>query len=122
LSKSHIYVASSGSTAGGSVVLECYTLTGKLRWRRVGLTFVDMGDATPSGEEIYTKEEHFVAGEGAGDRWRYRGYTVDPYRYPQDVRLSIPMATAFVRQIQGHRFLFCTGMTAGCVICRTGTG
>ena len=118
-----IYVASSGSTAGGSTVLECYEPNGRLRWRRMGLTFVDVGDADPKDLlDVYTKEERFRLGaptqkeKGAnGDKateWSYRGYTVNPYKYPDDPRLHSAGAIAWVRRVQGQKLLFVTDMTA----------
>lgn len=107
-----LYIASSGSTAGGSTVLECYSPQGRLRWRRFGLTFVDLPDVTPDGTEVYTKEERFIPGAEAGTGWSYRAYTVNPYKYPDDPRLHIGASTAFVRELNGRRFLFCTDMIA----------
>jgi hypothetical protein len=111
----NLYVASSGSVAGGSTVLECYGTDGKLRWRRMGLTFVDMGDADPrSLSDFSTTEEHFVLNYSrpAGTDWAYRGYTVNWLKYPDDPRLHTGPTNAWVRIIDGHRFLFVTDMTA----------
>src|SRR5579871_503663 len=103
----HIVVASSGSTAGGSTVLECYAPDGALLWQRFGLTFVDIGDIDPNHPtEAYTKEEHFTLdpADTAGASWHYRGYTVNPYRYPDDPRLHTSPTTAWIRTLRGMKF------------------
>lgn len=126
----NFYVASSGSVGGGSTVLESYAPEGSLNWRRFGLTFVDGADADSNApDEIYTKEEHFtlhhptgghsigMAASGAENGesdigWKYRGYTVNPYKYPDDPRLHLEACTAWVRVINNAKLLFVTGMTA----------
>lgn len=111
----NLYVASSGSAAGGGAVLECYGPDGHLRWRRFGLTFVDMADADPASmTDIYTKEEHFVMdyARPPGEEWSYRGYTLDRFKYPDDPRLHTGPTNAWVRRIGGRPFLFVTDMTA----------
>lgn len=110
----NIYAASDGTTGGGGTVMECYDAVGKLRWRRLGLLFVDCPEANPRApEEVYTKEEHFALNYArpAGQDWTYRGYTVNPYKYPDDPRLHIWSTSAFVREIGGRPFLFVTDMT-----------
>lgn len=108
----NVYVASGGTTGGGSTVLECYAPGGSLRWRRFGLLFVDLPDADPRGSlsDIFTKEEHFTL-DGL-DGGTYRGYTVNPRKYPDDPRLQRSTCTAWVRVLGSQRFLFTTEMTA----------
>ena len=111
----NIYVASSGSASGGSTVLECYASDGQLRWRRLGRTFLDCADADPqNAADVYTKEERFTLdySQPAGKEWAYRGYTVNPFRYPDDPRLHLPSTNAWVRRIEGRKFLFVTDMTS----------
>jgi len=113
-SKRNIYVASSGSVAGGSTVIECYTPDGKCAWRVTGLTFVDLPAIDPlSDVDLFTKEEHFVLDDTKppGADWTYRGYTVNPYKYPKDPRLSLSPTNALVRRINGQKFLFVSDMT-----------
>jgi sugar lactone lactonase YvrE len=110
----NIYVASSGSVAGGSSVIECYTPEGKCAWRATGLTFVDLAAVDPGAEvDVFSKEEHFTLdySKADGGEWAYRGYTVDPYRYPDDPRLHLSPTNALVRRIDGRKFLFVTDMT-----------
>ena len=110
----NVYVTSCGTTGGGSTVMECYAPAGKLLWRRFGLLFVDCPAADPrSPDDVYTKEEHFTRDDSrpAGQDWTYRGYTVNPYKYPDDPRLHVWSTNGFVREISGHPFLFVTDMT-----------
>jgi len=112
--RGNVYVASSGSVAGGSTVLECYAPDGKLVWRVTGLTFVDLADLDPASDvDIYTKEEHFTLdyAKAPGHEWSYRGYTVDALRYPDDPRLHLAPTHVWVRQIEGRKLLFVSDMT-----------
>ena len=115
----NLYVAQDGQTGGGGTVLESYALeSGKLNWRLFGLTFVDMADVDPADDtEVFTKEEHFKLdyAQPAGREWSYTGYTVDRFKYPQDPRLHIWSAGAWVRRIEGRRFLFVNDMNAECL-------
>ena len=110
----NLYVASSGSVCGGSTVLECYGPDRKLRWRRFGLTFVDLGEVDPqSPSDVFTKERHFVinASRPPGADWSYRGYTVNGLKYPDDPRTHLGGTNGFIRILGGRRFLFVTDMT-----------
>jgi len=110
----NIYVASSGSVAGGSTVLECYTPDGRCLWRVMGLTFVDLAALDPGSEtDVYTKEEHFTLdyARPAGEEWSYRGYTVDRFKFPDDPRLHLSPTHVWVRRIEGRKLLFATDMT-----------
>ena len=112
--RGNIYVASSGSTNGGSTVLECYSAEGQCRWRRLGLEFVDLADLDPlSDRDLFTKEEHFVMDwtKPPGEEWSYHGYTVNPFKYPHDPRLHLPATHVWVRRIAGQPFLFVSDMT-----------
>ncbi len=111
--RGNIYVASSGSSGGGSTVLESYSPGGKLNWRLFGLEFVDMADVDPDFErDVFTKEEHFRMdySRPPGQQWTYRGYTIGRFDYPQDPRLHIWSAGASVRRIRNKRFLFVNDM------------
>ena len=110
-----IYVASDGQTNGGGTVLECYhQASGKLQWRRFGLLFVDCPAANPRRpEEIYTKEEHFTAdySRSPGQEGTYRGYTLNPQRYPDDPRLHLDSTNARIEILGGRPLLFVSDMT-----------
>ncbi len=108
-----IYVASDGGSGGGGTVLESYTPAGKLLWRLFGLEFVDMADADPgSDHDVFTKEEHFRMdySRDPGQQWAYQGYTIDRFKFPQDPRLHVWSAGAWVQRIQNRRFLFVNDM------------
>jgi hypothetical protein len=110
----NVYVASNGSTAGGSTVLECYSAEGQCRWRRLGLEFVDLADIDPASErDVFTKEEHFAMdwNKPAGQEWSYQGYTVNPSKYADDPRLHLPATHVWMRRIAGRPFLFVSDMT-----------
>jgi hypothetical protein len=113
--KGNLYVANSGSSGGGSAVLESYTPDGKRRWQLLGLEFVDMADVDPDDDtQVYTKEERFRLDyrQPAGQDWTYESYTIHPFRYPDDPRLHLWSAGAWVRRIQGKPYLFVTDMNA----------
>lgn len=110
----NLYVAQDGQTGGGGTVLESYELaSGKLNWRLFGLTFVDMADVDPLNDAYaFTKEERFRLdySRPAGQEWTYAGYTVNRFKYPQDPRLHIWSAGAWVRRVGGQRILFVNDM------------
>ncbi|MEG4276115.1 hypothetical protein QUA62_01245 [Microcoleus sp. MON1_C1] len=88
-----------------------------MQWRLLGLQFVDNADAHPrtDGVEVFTKQEHFVRdySKSIGQEWSYKGYTVDKFRYPDELRLpeTLHGATSVsVRRIQGKRFFYLTRM------------
>ncbi|WP_165227550.1 hypothetical protein [Aquisphaera insulae] len=112
----NLYVATDGQTDWGGTSLECYRPDGSLNWRLLGVEFVDMADVDPaSNTDIFTKEEHFVAdySRPRGREAEIAGYTVHRFRYPEDPRLHIRSAGAWVRRIGGRRFLFVNEMNAG---------
>ncbi|MCX7818675.1 MAG: hypothetical protein N2652_05640 [Kiritimatiellae bacterium] len=110
-----LYVAHQGSTGGGSTVLEAYGPDSSPLWRLFGLCFVDMADVDPQDDrQLYTKEERFELDHTrtAGRDWTYCAYTVDRFRFPDDPRLHIWSAGAWVRRLAGRRLLFVNDMTA----------
>jgi hypothetical protein len=79
------------------------------------LAFVDCADLDPEVESalnVFAKEERFLldARLGADPPWVYYGYTVNKFKYPDDPRLHIWSAGAWVRRIAGRRFLFVNDM------------
>lgn len=112
----NVYVASSGSVAGGGTVLESYAPSGKRLWQLMGLEFIDCAEPDPASEnDVYTKEEHFVLDytKPVGQEGAYRGYTVNRFRYPDDPRLHTGPTSVFVRRIHGAKILFTTDMYSG---------
>ena len=113
----NLYVAHDGQSGGGGTVLECYSPdepeSEKFRWRLFGLTFVDMADVDAVTDmDVFTKEEHFRMdySKPPGAEWSYAGYTIHRFKYPQDPRLHIWSAGAWVRRIWGRRTLFVNDM------------
>jgi hypothetical protein len=114
--KGNLYLAHDAQTGGGGTVLESYRLgDGVVNWRLFGLTFVDMADVDPGSDaDIFTKEEHFHLdfAQPPGREWSYSGYTVGRFRYPEDPRLHLWSAGAWVRRLGGQRVLFINDMNA----------
>ncbi|MGI4788127.1 MAG: hypothetical protein ACRYFS_04685 [Janthinobacterium lividum] len=125
-SSGNIYVAQDGSnsvpglsTGGAGAVLESYT--GSTRnWQLYDLAFTDCADVDPASEnDSYTKDAHWAMNwskTAPGSEASYKGYTLNPFKYPQDPRLHAGFgnqANAWVRTIQGHKFLISTNMYAG---------
>ena len=112
--KGNLTVAHDAQSGGGGTVLESYRLAdGALNWRLLGLTFVDMGDVDAASDtDVFTKEEHFRLdyAQPAGREWSYAGDTIGRFKYPQDPRLHIWSAGAWVRRIGGQRVLFVNDM------------
>ena len=109
----NFYIANRGSTGGGSTVLESYSPDKKLRWRLFGLNFVDMADIDPQDDtQIFTKEERFVYDytKTGAEAWKYEAYTVNPFANPQDPRIHIWSAGAWIRRIGNARFQFVNDM------------
>jgi hypothetical protein len=115
----NLYVNSNGfsdGVNGSGTDLRKFSPSGALAWQLHGLAFVDNADVDPSsdGTNVFTKHEHFVMdySKGSGKEWKYKAYTLDKFRYPDDPRLHREYATAFVRRIGGQRFLYLTDMYA----------
>ena len=112
--RGNLYVAHDAQSGGGGTVLESYRLAdGALNWRLFGLTFMDMGDVDAASDtDIFTKEEHFHVDykKPAGREWSFAGYTIGRFKYPQDPRLHLWSAGAWVRRIGGQRVLFVNDM------------
>ncbi len=109
----NVVVVSGGNSGGGGNVMECYDPGGRLCWRLHGIEFVDMADLDPADETaVFTKEERFRLdyAKTPGEDWTYEGFTINRFRYPEDPRLHIWSAGAWVRRLQGKRFLFVLDM------------
>ncbi len=110
-----LYIAHGGSTGGGSTILEAYAPDLTLLWRLFGQTFVDSADVDPADDtRVFTKEERFDLdySRSRGQESAYRAFTVDRFRYPDDPRLHIWSAGAWVRRIGGRPILFVTDMNS----------
>jgi len=112
----NLYLAQDAQSGGGGTVLESYHAPDQsLNWRLFGLTFVDMGDLDPAEDtEAFSKEEHFHLDytRAPGAEWSYTGYTIGRFKYPEDPRLHIWSAGAWIRRLHGQRILFVNDMNS----------
>ena len=108
------------NTPAGGAILRAYAPKGDLLWELLGLEFVDAADIDPAdgtdGTHVYTTEGHYVMDwtkPAPGSQWTWRGFHLDPFRYPDDLRLHEGhhgLCGALVRHIGGKRFLAVRGM------------
>ncbi len=128
--KNNIYAILNGADVynawdhGMGLVLESRQAVGTLNWRLLGLEFVDSADVdtpTVAGNalDVYTKDERFtldLSKTGAGSEWTYAGHTANRFKYPSDERFTrvndnwLHIATPWVRNFAGGKFLFVTDM------------
>ncbi|MFQ3670649.1 MAG: hypothetical protein SNJ84_04245 [Verrucomicrobiia bacterium] len=113
------YIAQRQKGTRGMVIESYRRDTLALRWRGMGLEFVDCAQMDPASEaDVFTKDSHYVMdyGQGAGREARWHAYTVDRFRYPEDLRLDWNGGGHYhpyvsqVRRIAGQRFLVLTAM------------
>ena len=103
----------------GGAVIRSFAPDKTLKTELLGLEFVDVADADPrgDGEDLYSADDHYAFDpEGRpGENWRWRGHTLDPLRYPDDLRLHLPalQCGTSVRLLGGERFLCQRGMWQG---------
>jgi len=109
----NIYVGMGSEQSGTH--LQSYTPNGTLRWEIYSLFFVDsVGiDATSNGDIVYGKHERFTldyANTEPGTEASYVAYTLNPFKYPHDMRLQNYPTDVFTRSINGATFLYMTDM------------
>jgi len=77
-------------------------------------TFMHVADFDPAsdGRDLYASAVRYEMDytRPPGESWSYAAVTLDPFRFPEDPRLFMPLETAYVRWIGGRKFLFCTSM------------
>ncbi|MCB9495554.1 MAG: hypothetical protein H6686_01525 [Fibrobacteria bacterium] len=112
-----IYVGNTGipmQTMGGTDIRAFSSLDSSLIWQVQGLAFVNSADFDPdsAGNTLYTNSKRFSMDwtQPAGKSWKLAAITLDPLRFPDDIRLQAPLETAWVRKIGGAKFLFLTTM------------
>jgi uncharacterized delta-60 repeat protein len=114
--RGNIYVGMTGFPGQtGGTDIRVFAADGKtLLWKAQGFSFVDAGDADPTsdGKSIYFTSERFDMdyAKQPGRSWSLGAITLDPFRYPDDPRLRTASATAWVRVIEGKKFVFATDM------------
>lgn len=114
----NIYISNDGFNRTGAD-LRKYDPQGQLQWRLLGLIFLDNADADldSDGVNVFTKDEHYVMdySKTNGGEWTYKELTLDRFRYPDDPRLqktNHSPTSAFIRRINGKRFLYLMDMYA----------
>lgn len=114
--KDNIYIANNGFHYHGGSDLRAFSPNGQLRWNLLGLCFVNSGDFDPAsdGKILYLNAEKITLDytKPAGQQWTYRASTLNPFKYPDDPRLSMPLETCWIRRIEGKQFMFLTDMYA----------
>jgi hypothetical protein len=103
----------------GGTVLRAYSPPKKLRWQLLGLEFLDVADSLPgtSGRDLFTADDRYAFDPSAapGRGWSWVAHTLDPFRYPDDLRLHLPalQCGTSLRLIGGETFLCQRGMWQG---------
>lgn len=114
----NIYVSNNGFNRSG-VDLRAFTPTGKIKWRLLGLHFIDNADADPAndGATVFTKQERFAMdySKPAGQQATYKALTVNAFKYPQDPRLHTAPNATIIRRIQGKLLMYLMDMYGGSV-------
>ncbi len=110
-----IFAGSTGlpmQTMGGTDI-RAYDSAGSYQWDLKGI-FMHAPDIDPSsnGSRICTAAQCYEMdyGKAPGKSWRQAAITLDPFRFPEDPRLIMPHESAFVRVVDGKRFLYATNM------------
>ena len=101
----------------GGTVLRSFSPRREMRWELLGLEFVDVADADPAsdGKDVFTCRNRYSMdySKPAGQEWHWVARTVDPFRYPQDLRLHegnhLQCGTE-MRRLGGRSFLVMRGM------------
>ncbi|MBK9990914.1 MAG: hypothetical protein IPP19_09325 [Verrucomicrobia bacterium] len=74
-------------------------------------------DPTSNGTELYHASLRYTMdySKPPGQSWKITGVTLDPFRFPEDPRITIPLESAFIRRIKGQQFLYCMNMYGGAI-------
>lgn len=114
------YVASSGipqQSMGGTDIRKYSHVDSSFLWKQQGLSFVNSASSDPAsgGTQIYQNNGRFKMDytKSPGSSWSFEGVTVDPFKYPDDPRLVIPMQATWIRRINGKLFQFNSDMVGG---------
>lgn len=103
----------------GGTVLHAFSPSKKLLWELLNLEFVDVGDADPAsdGRLIYTADGKysFDPASPPGQGWQWVAQTLDPFRYPDDLRIHLPglQCGTEIRRLDGRLFICLRGMWQG---------
>ena len=101
-----------GQVQGGSDV-RAFNSGEQFLWQLQGL-FMHSPDIDPSsnGTSIHTAAQRFEMNYNLdpGASWRQAAVTLDPFRFPNDIRVLTANEVAFVRVINNKKFLFTSDM------------
>ena len=103
----------------GGTVLRAYSPQKTLKWQVLGLEFLDVADSLPgtSGRDLFTADDRYAFDPSAapGRGWSWVAHTLDPFRFPDDLRLHLPalQCGTSVRLLGGEVFLCQRGMWQG---------
>jgi len=102
----------------GGTVLRAFERQGKSwkqLWELYNLEFVDVADADPGsdGKLAFTADGKYVL--NAGGSWNWAAQTLDPFRYPDDLRQHLPglQCGTEVRHLAVKPFIVLRGMWQG---------
>lgn len=116
-SAGNIYVGNTGipmQIMGGTDIRAFSGKDSSLLWQVQGLAFVNSADAEPGsdGTSIHLNAKRFKMDwtQPPEKAWKHVGVSLDPFRFPDDIRLQSPLETAWIRVIGGKKFLFATTM------------
>ncbi len=119
-SQGNVYVGTTGmpmQVGGGTDIRVFSGQDSSLLWQVQGLSFVNTADADPdsAGTSVFLNAErfHMDLSKEPGKSWSLVAATVDPFRFPDDPRLSSSLESVFVRRIGGKLFLYLTDMRNG---------
>jgi sugar lactone lactonase YvrE len=104
----------------GGTVLRTFAPDGALKHEALNLEFVDTADADPAGDgrDVFTADGWYrldPAAPAAAPGWAWHAQTLEPFRYPHDLRRHVPglQCGTQVRRLNGQRFLCLRGMWQG---------
>lgn len=116
-SSGNLYVGTTGmpmQVGGGTDIRVFRGTDSSLLWQIQGLSFVNSGDGDPDSADrsVYLNAErfHMDLSKTPGRSWSLAAATIDPFRYPDDPRLTLSLESVFVRRIGGKTFLYLTDM------------
>jgi hypothetical protein len=103
----------------GGTLLRAFSPAKELIWEALGLEFLDVADSLPgsNGRALFTADDRYAfdPSAAAGQGWKWVAHTLDPFRFPDDLRLHLPalQCGTSVRVIGGETFLCQRGMWQG---------
>jgi len=102
---------------GGTAILRKFDTERKLVWQNEAIEFFSNGCADPaSPNTVYTLTSRFEIDPGTPTQdgwphagWKHAAWTLNPAKYPDDVRLSCAQRGVITFNNNGHRYLMAPG-------------